>query len=57
MPQVVRPGEIAILVDTRYLGQQFEKAMRLAGIPAVSGGTEAVTKSAAATFWTVMQTA
>jgi exodeoxyribonuclease V beta subunit len=49
VPQVVRPGEIAILVDNRYLGQQLEKALRLAGIPAVSGGTEAVTKSDAAT--------
>lgn len=49
VPQVVRPGEIAILVDTRYLGQQLEKALRRAGIAAVSGGTEAVTKSDAAT--------
>lgn len=48
-PHPARPGEIAILVDKRYLGRQLENALRRAGIPAVSGGTEAVTKSAAAT--------
>ena len=48
-PHPARPGEIAILVDNRYLGRQLENALRRAGIPAVSGGTEAVTKSAAAT--------
>ena len=43
-----RGRDIAILVDNRYLGRQLEIALRKAGIPAVSGGTEAVTSSAAA---------
>ena len=47
-PQLARPGDIAILVDNRFLGRQLEIALRKAGIPAVSGGTEAVTSSAAA---------
>ena len=47
--RVARPGDVAILVDNRYLGRQLENALLRAGIPAVSGGTDAVTNSTACT--------
>ncbi|RLT44971.1 MAG: hypothetical protein DWI63_05115 [Chloroflexi bacterium] len=47
--RAARPGDVAILVDNRYLGRQLENALLRAGIPAVSGGTDAVTNSTACT--------
>lgn len=57
VPRALRPSDIVVLVSSGAVGYAVERALKNAGVPAVSNGTASVMRSESAEHWRVLLSA